>query len=85
MGFYDDIARSSRNAAIDKRYVLGNYPEASKASVPPCRQSRVVVEAAHTQNKITPVFYEVIRRGERLAAGDVIRSLSAGICVIFFQ
>lgn len=88
MGFYDDIAEVVAAIPSQRQTVLfsATYPEEIENVSASLQKDplRVIVEATHTQNKITQLFYEVPSRGERLSALiTLLGHYTPESCVIF--
>lgn len=88
MGFYDDIAEVVAAIPSQRQTVLfsATYPEEIENVSASLQKDplRVIVEATHTQNKITQLFYEVASRGERLSALiTLLGHYTPESCVIF--
>jgi ATP-independent RNA helicase DbpA len=88
MGFYDDIAEIVAATPAHRQTLMfsATYPEAIENISASMQKnpSRIVVEATHTQSKITQVFYEVGGRGERLSGlVTLLGHYQPTSCVIF--
>ncbi len=88
MGFYDDIAEIVAAAPSRRQTLLfsATYPQEIEAvsAAMQNKPQRIVVEATHTQNKITQIFYEVAGHGERLhALVTLLSHYHPASCVIF--
>ena len=88
MGFYEDIAEIVA-ATPDHRQTLlfsATYPEAIKDISASMQNNpgRVSIEAAHTQDKIKQLFFEVADKGKRAAAlVTLLGHYHPASCVIF--
>lgn len=88
MGFYDDIAEIVAATPSHRQTLLfsATYPEMIEQLSASMQKNptRIVVEATHTQNKITQVFYEVASRNDRLSAlVTLLGHYQPASCVIF--